>query len=202
MPVLRVQAAGRLMSDFSFSVRCPFCGGRYAPDDGSCCEPPDEEEDEDVGRGVGPDDGPEGSRSVAPSSPRALRRTLSTPSGRRGSDCIHISAIIGAQRPLRQHKPPEPPPSNSLKLVFAVRSPIPCRAYQLMLLIRPAGTEECMYYPGVEAPETTTKSGTALFPCSMSTSPRRIARMCPCAANAAITAGRNLKAASRCPSTP
>jgi len=96
MPVLRVQAAGRLMSDFSFSVRCPFCGGRYAPDDGSCCEPPDEEEDEDVGRGVGPDDGPEGSRSVAPSSPRALRRTLSTPSGRRGSDCIHTSRSLHA----------------------------------------------------------------------------------------------------------
>ena len=57
MPVLRVQAAGRLMSDFSFSVRCPFCGGRYAPDDGSCCEPPDEEEGEEGG--VGMDDGPE-----------------------------------------------------------------------------------------------------------------------------------------------
>ena len=44
------------MSDFSFSVRCPFCGGRYAPDDGSCCEPPDEEEGEDEG-GVGMGDG-------------------------------------------------------------------------------------------------------------------------------------------------
>ena len=40
------------MSDFSFSVRCPYCGGRFAPDDGSCCEPPEEE-----GQDVGPDDG-------------------------------------------------------------------------------------------------------------------------------------------------
>jgi hypothetical protein len=80
MPVLPVQAPGRLiMSDFSFSVRCPFCGGRYAPDDGSCCEPPDKEEGEDEGRGVGMGDGIEESRAAAPSSPRALRRTLSTP---------------------------------------------------------------------------------------------------------------------------
>jgi len=37
------------MSDFSFSVRCPYCGGRFAPDDGSCCEPPDDEEGEESG---------------------------------------------------------------------------------------------------------------------------------------------------------
>ena len=48
MPVLRVQAPGRTMSDFSYSVRCPYCGGRFAPNDGSCCEPPDEEEGEDL----------------------------------------------------------------------------------------------------------------------------------------------------------
>ena len=34
------------MSDFSFSVRCPYCGGRFAPNDGSCCEPPEEGEEE------------------------------------------------------------------------------------------------------------------------------------------------------------
>ncbi len=53
MPVLRVPAPGRVMSDFSFSVRCPYCGGRFAPDDGSCCEPEEEEDGEDERRGVG-----------------------------------------------------------------------------------------------------------------------------------------------------
>ena len=55
MPCVRLQTPGRIMSDFSFSVRCPYCGGRYAPDDGSCCEPP-EEEGEDEGESVGSDD--------------------------------------------------------------------------------------------------------------------------------------------------
>ena len=57
VPGLRVQAPGRVMSDFSFSVRCPYCGGRFAPDDGSCCEPPEEEGEEEAGQDVGPDDG-------------------------------------------------------------------------------------------------------------------------------------------------
>jgi nitrite reductase/ring-hydroxylating ferredoxin subunit len=36
------------MSDFSreASARCPYCHGRYSTDDGVCCEPPDDEQEE------------------------------------------------------------------------------------------------------------------------------------------------------------
>src|SRR5215831_21088437 len=42
------------------------------------------------------------------------------------------------------------------------------------------------------SPETTTKNGTALSPCSTSTSPGCMARICPCTAMRLICAGVNL----------
>src|SRR5215475_11751177 len=41
------------------------------------------------------------------------------------------------------------------------------------------------------SPETTTKNGTALSPCSTSTSPGCIARICPCTATRLICCGVN-----------
>jgi hypothetical protein len=37
------------MSDFSREAyaRCPYCHGRYSPDDGLCCDPTDEDEQEE-----------------------------------------------------------------------------------------------------------------------------------------------------------
>ena len=150
MPALRIPASGRVMSDFSFIVRCPYCGGRFAPEDGSCCEPPEDEDEEgeEESGGVGPDDGLEESR-----------------------------AIHGAQRPLHEQSPRSLPAHPRLRSSGAHSSPgglgytakyyprptllrlhpnltiapcahhTPCRKHQLLLL-HPSGTEECMYYPG------------------------------------------------------
>jgi hypothetical protein len=138
MPVLRVQAPGRAMSDFSFSIRCPFCGGRYAPDDGSCCEPPDEEGGEE-GRGVGPDDGIEEShRPLTTARLQALRRVGTllrkreiargvSPFATRATRFRlhpHLGYYWGSAPP-PQAKPAEPPRSNSLTLVYAAGSAPP-----------------------------------------------------------------------------
>ena len=56
--------------------------------------------------------------------------------GQHGSDCIHTSRDRFSK-------------AGKTILDPSRRSSIPCRAYQPQLLIRPAGTEECMYYPRV-----------------------------------------------------
>ena len=128
----------------------------------------------------------EESRSLAHSSPRGLGYTASIILGRRGSDCIQTSRSLHADRPqppglsvdrpgdenatenyrnsapLRQHKPPEPPPS-SIAPHSVPHSPQPPRKARGGFVIR-AGIVASFSKPSSDYARRD-KDGTALWTC-------------------------------------